>query len=202
MKKIATVCLLALLICAVSGPSSVLAQCSITGNIVSAPSGDPNLPDWEYTLVVTWDTGSMNALSHADLMLDPVGGTCSCQDFEDTLLLVNPAGTSEGEGGCTVSYNAYLECQGDPSIPEVDGIMLKFEPIEDPECEPDVTGVATFVFYSDQAPVPVDEDILSLVDKFDLNYCFGNLTGEFPGMACNPVPSDGNSWGGLKGDYR
>jgi len=153
-------------------------------------------------MVVTWDTGSSNALSHADLLIDPLGGTCTCGDIASSLVLVQPAGTSDGEGGCTVPYDAFLECNGDPSIPGVTGILLKFEPDESGGCEPGTTGTATFVFYSHQGPVPVDEEVLSLVDKFAGNSCFGNVTGEFPGLACDPVPNDGTSWGNLKGMYR
>ena len=187
---------------ALASPGIALAQCSINGHITAAPSGDPMLPTWEYTLVVTWDTGTAYALSHANLLIDPVGGTCSCDDIAMALTLVNPSGTSDGVGGCTVSYDGYIECTGDPSIPGVTGILLKFEPDESLGCEPDITGVATFVFYSAQSPVPVDEDILSLVDKFAGNYCFGNVTGEFPGLACNPVPNQDSSWGRMKGLYR
>ncbi|RKZ19474.1 hypothetical protein DRQ50_01995 [bacterium] len=183
-------------------PGIALAQCSINGNITAAPNADPALPAWEYTLVITWDTGSLNALSHANLLIDPVGGTCSCSDINMALTLENPSGTSDGEGGCTVPYDGFIECDGDPSIPGVTGILLKFEPDEDLGCEPGTTGVATFVFYSEQSPVPVDEDILSLVDKFAGNSCFGNVSGEFPGLACNPVPAKDSSWGRMKGLYQ
>lgn len=184
-----------------AGSTSALAQCSISGHITAAPSGDPGLPAWAYTLDLTWDTGVDFALSHADLLIDPVGGTCDCGEVQSALTLVNPVGSSDGEGGCTVDYDAFVECNGDPSLPDVDGILLKFEPIEE-GCEPDNVGNATFVFYSDLAPVPVDEDVLSLVDKFANDYCFGNLSGEFPGLACNPVPEAGTPWGSVKGLYR
>ena len=198
MKNIVSLVLAATL-CLTGG--SAVAQCAISGDISAAPSGDPLLPTWEYTLTVTWDTGTPYALSHVDLLLDPVGGTCYCADFAEALMLVNPAGSSDGVGGCTVPYNVFLECDGDPSIPNVDGILLKFEP-EEGDCEPANTGLATFVFYSDLGPVPVDEDILSLVDKYATEHCFGNLTGEFPGMACNPVPDASSTWGSVKGMYR
>jgi len=181
--------------------TAVASDCSISGSITAAPSGDAMLPTWQYTLVVDWNTGSNYALSHLDLLLDPVGGTCSCSDFAAALMLVNPAGVSDGDGGCTVNYNAYLECNGDPSIPGVDGILLKFEPLEQ-GCEPGPTGTATLVFYSNLGPVPVDEEILSLVDKYALQHCFGNLTGFFPGMACNPVDDQGSAWGSVHGLYR
>lgn len=197
--KLALACLaLATLV----APAAALAQCSINGTITADLSGDPGLPTWQYTLVVNWDTGSQYALSHADLLIDPVGGTCSCWDIEAALSFVNPSGSSDGEGGCTVPYDGYIECNGDPSIPDVTGILLKFEPDESTGCEPGTTGVGTFVFYSEQSPVPVDEDILSLVDKFAGNFCFGNVSGEFPGLACNPVPNGATSWGSLKGQYR
>ncbi|MFO7610384.1 MAG: hypothetical protein R6X35_14560 [Candidatus Krumholzibacteriia bacterium] len=191
----------AVLTASLLGAGLASAQCSISGDIVAGPSGDPLLPAWEYTLTVTWDTGTPYALSHVDLLLDAVGGTCFCADFAASLLLVNPAGSSDGVGGCTVPYDVHLECSGDPSIPGVDGILLKFEPAEG-DCEPANTGTAVFVFYSDLDPVPVDEDILSLVDKYATEHCFGNLSGEFPGMACNPVPDAGAAWGTVKGLYR
>jgi hypothetical protein len=198
MKNFLTVCA-ALAAVLVAGAAA--AECLVSGNISAEASGDPMLPAWKYTMTVTWDTGTPYALSHLDLLLDPVGGTCLCEDFAEALVIVNPAGSSDGYGGCMVDYNAYLECNGDPSIPGVDGILLKFEPIEG-ACEPSNTGTGTFVFYSDLGPVPVDEDILSLVDKFSTQHCFGNLTGFFPGMACNPVDGQGSTWGSAKGLYR
>lgn len=190
-----------ILLAAALSAGTAAAQCDISGNISAAPSGDPLLPSWEYTLTVVWDTGTAFALSHVDLLLDAVGGTCFCADFAANLFLVNPAGESDGVGGCTVPYDVHLECSGDPSIPGADGILLKFEP-QETDCEPANTGTATFVFYSDLGPVPVDEDILSVVDKHATQYCFGNLSGEFPGMACNPVPDAGAAWGSVKGQYR
>jgi len=182
-------------------PGDALAQCSITGNITAAPNADPALPAWEYTLVITWDTGSQNALSHANLLIDPVGGTCSCSDINLALTLDNPSGTSDGVGGCTVPYDGFIECDGDPSIPGVTGILLKFEPIED-DCEPGPTGTGTFIFYSNLPPSPIDEEILSVVDKHAQEYCFGNMAGDFPAMPCDPVGNEGASWGNLKRMFR
>ena len=62
------------------------------------------------------------------------------------------AGSSNGDGGCSVDYTATLECDGDPSIPNVSGILFKFEPIEG-DCEPGNIGSGTIVFYSDLPPV-------------------------------------------------
>jgi hypothetical protein len=189
------------LVATLAAAAPALATCSITGNCAAIANTDPARPGWTYTLVVTWDTGTPYALSHLDLLLDSVGARCSCADMAEGLVLVNPAGTSDGEGGCAVPYTVALECQGDPSIPGVGGILLKFEPNE-ADCQPAATGTATFTFGSPLPPVPVDEDILSLVDKYGTQHCFGQLTGVFPGMACNPVADEGRAWGAVKGLYR
>ena len=124
VRLIAVVALLSLV-----GAAPAFAQCSISGSITAAPSGDPALPDWEYTLTVTWDTDVQFALSHFDLIIDAVGGTCDCQDLQEALTLVNPAGSSDGVGGCTVNYDAFLECDGDPSIPGVTGFTCHLKSI-------------------------------------------------------------------------
>lgn len=177
------------------------AECDISGTIVATPNPSLSGPAWVYTLTIDWDTGSQNALSHMDLLLDTSTGTCTCADFSDALSWDDPIGSSSGDPSCTVDYTGGLECSGDPSIPGVDNILLKFEPIEE-GCEPGVTGTATFVFYSNLGPAPVDEDILSLVDKFANNNCFGSLSGDFPSMSCDPVHTEGIGWGSLKGTFQ
>ena len=120
----------------------------------------------------------------------------------EALTWFNPIGSGPGEDGCVVDYDGFLECKGDPSIPGVEGILLKFEPVEAEGCEPGNTGTASFIFYSHLGPVPVDEDLLSLVDKYGLQHCFGYLAGDFPGMPCDPVSDDPTSFGSLKGLFR
>ena len=188
---------------------SALAQCSIGGALTAAENTDPTLPAWEYTLAVTWDTGSMLGLSHFNLLVDLTGGTCDCQEVMDSIVLVSPAGTSDGVtsgigGGdpCTLDYEPSWWCDGDPSIPDVEGIILKFEPDESLGCEPDVTGYVEVVFYSDLPPVPIDEDVISMSDSAGLTFCYGNVSGVFPAMPCDPVPAETGSWGDLKGAYR
>ena len=180
---------------------SAEAECSITGNISAAQNPDPFGPAWVYTLTITWDNDVKFDLSHMDLILDSVGGSCTLTDFYSHLSWGDPIGYSDGNGNCMVYYQGQLTGNGDPSIPGVTGILLKFEPYED-GCEPDNVGTAVFTFYSDLAPVSVDEEILSLVDKFARQYCFGNLTGFFPGMDCNPVDAQTTSWGSIKGIFR
>ena len=184
------------------GAHLAVAQCSITGTITANATNDVNLPAWCYTMEFVWDTGTPFALSHANLLLDGAGGTCMCEDFSDALIWYNPAGSSDGVDGCTVNYDAFLECSGDPSIPGVDGYLLKFEPIENGGCEPANTGTAVVVFYSNLPPAPIDEEILSVVDKHGQEYCFGSLAGDFPAMACDPVGLEDSTWGNIKGQYR
>lgn len=181
--------------------SVAYAQCDISGDITASPNPDPNGMPWMYTLTISWDTDVQYALSHMDLLIDAMGGTCTLQDIAGHLSWDDPIGTSDGEGGCTVSYMGELSGNGDPSIPGVGGILLKFDPTT-PDCEPGNVGTAEFVFYSDLPPVPVDEEALSLVDKYAGYYCFGHLTGVFPGYACDPVANETTSFGSLKGLYR
>ena len=82
------------------------------------------------------------------------------------------------------------------------GILFKFEPIEADGCEPGPTGTGTFFFYSDLAPVPVDEEFVALVDKAGQASCSGTITGVFPAMACDPVPSTIYGLDRLKSLYR
>ncbi len=180
--------------------AGVQAQCDISGDITAAQNTDPNGPAWVYTLTMTWDTDAKYALSHFDVLIDGVSGGCTLADLMGHLWWDDPIGTSDGEGGCTVSYYGELSDNGDPSIPGVTDLLLKFEPYAG--CEPANVGSGVFTFYSDLAPVPVDEDILSLVDKYAGNYCFGHLTGMFPGMDCDPVDNEAVSFGAVKGLYR
>ena len=195
-------CSSALVLAVMVTASATMAQCDISGIITAAPSGSPSLPAWEYTLDVTWNTGTPYGVSNISLLLDGANGTCECADFATVLTRVSPAGESTGNAAsCGVVWDSFLECNGDPSIPGIDGIVLKFEP-RSGACEPGTVGGGSFVFYSDLGPVPVNEDIISLSDKFGSSFCLGNLAGVFPGMACDPVPSLGATWGAVKGLYR
>jgi len=200
MKKMTTFLILAVFV--MTGAQLAFGQCDIHGTVEANANPDPMGPNWIYTLTVYWDTGGPYALSHMNLLMDIAGGTCNCADFVDAISWDHPIGYSDGDPSCSVDYAGNLECDGDPSIPGVDNILLKFEPIEGMGCEPGTTGTATLYFYSDLPPAPIDEDILTLVDKFANDYCFGGLTGDFPAMACDPVPANRIPWGGAKGLYR
>ena len=184
---------------AIALPGLAAAACDISGSITASPNPDPLGPDWTYTAVINWDTGSRYALSHMGLWLDIAGGTCSCQDFQAAISfdsVIGQSGTS-----CPVDYAGELNCQGDPSIPGVYGIVLKLNPNEE-VCEAGTAGQGTFVFYSNLPPAAIDEDALTLVDKFGQDYCFGSLTGDFPSMPCDPVGTSDANWGSFKGMFR
>jgi len=184
-------------------PAAVLAECMINGNVTAEMNDDnPEMGDWMYTMVVTWDTDTQYALSHFNFLIDGPGGTCGCSDIEAALTWASPAGSSDGDpDGCMVYYDAYLECEGDPSIPDVEGILLKFEPIYDEECEPGATGTGTFVFYSDFGPADIADEGLFLVDKFGQLNCTGMITGQFPSLLCDPVGAEAHTWSHVKGMY-
>ncbi len=200
MKLLIMISLTALVL--LMGAQAVMAECFINGTISASDNPDPEGPTWMYTMVITWDTGNNFSLSHANLLMDAEGGTCLCQDFLQAVSWDDPIGSSDGyPGGCTVDYQGFLECGGDPSIPDVEGILLKFEPIGG-GCEPGPTGTATFTFFSNLPPSPIDDSVLSVVDKHARQSCLGYLTGDFPAMSCDPVGNEDSSWGQMKGMFR
>ncbi|MFO7655288.1 MAG: hypothetical protein R6X25_15925 [Candidatus Krumholzibacteriia bacterium] len=177
------------------------AECMITGDI-TADLVAHELGMYRYTLEVAWDTGSPYALSHFNVLIDPPGGACACGDVASALAWESPAGTSVSPPDiCTVDFDAFIECDGDPSVPGDEGIILKFEPRED-DCEPGASGSGTFVFYSDYAPAPVNEEGMFLLDKHAGFACPGLLTGVFPGLPCDPVSARATSWSGIKQTFR
>jgi hypothetical protein len=178
------------------------AECSITGTI-TAEMVDHELGLYRYTLELSWDTGTVYGLSHFNLWLNNGITGCVCDDFIEALAWEYPAGSSSGvPDDCMIDYEAMLECNGDPSIPDLDGILLKFEPMEDGSCEPGPMGTGTFVFYSDLEPAPISDDSLFLVDKHAGFSCTGEVTGEFPALLCDPVSTTDADWSAVKQIFR
>jgi hypothetical protein len=186
----------------VFGAQTALADCFVGGTITACYNPDPDGPLWMYTVVVTWDTGTDHSLNYINILLDYDDGTCGCTDFRRALSWDDPCGSSDGYlMDCVVHYQSNLVCQGDPVIPEMDGILMKFQPIED-DCIPGPSGTGTMYFYSDLGPCPVDEELLSIVDRYEDGYCLGSLSGDFPCMDCDPVPNEDTNWGNVKGLFR
>lgn len=202
MDRMLTRKLLTLTIVMLTLTSVAYADCYIGGNIAAEPATDPMYPSWKYTATINWDTGTQYALSHLDMVLDAANGTCTCADLAQFLVYEGISGYSDGVPmSCQVEYETFLECNGDPSIPGDEGIIFKFEPVA-AGCEPGTTGTATFTFYSDLPPAPIDEEILLLYDKFGQHACSGFLSGLFPGFACDPVSSESTNWDAMKGLFR
>jgi hypothetical protein len=187
---------------------AALGQCVIEGTSVAELNTEyPELGEWKYTITVTWDTGSMHALSHLDVMFGWADHNCVCEDFYQAFAFSDTAGVSTGvlmdDTECTVYYYGEVLCEGDPSIPGSDEPLIKWEPFEpEGDCEPGPTGEGTFWFYTDWDPVPAEIPNEFLVEKDDLNYCYGELTGDIPLIGCDEVPAARSSWGGVKASYR
>jgi len=193
----------AIMLALMSLPIAALADCTIDGVVSAEPNVDlPGMGAWMYTLDLTWDTAGQYALSHFDLILDLPGGSCDCETFMNGLTWASPAGSAIGEPeSCNVNFDLMLECFGDPSIPGDEGIILKFEPIENDMCEPGTMGSGTFVFYSNFPPAPINEEALLLVQKFAGQACSGHLSGMFPGFPCDPVSAASATWSRIKTLY-
>lgn len=190
--------LLSALFALVLSAPAAFAQCSVGGEISASPNPDPAGPAWIYTISATWDTGNPYGLSHIDVLVDEANGNCSCADLQDAFSFPTPAGSGDGvPAPCSVDYTGAVECNGDPSIPGEDGRLLKFEPVEG-TCEPGPVGSATLVFYSDFGPVPIEEPCICIVDKAGLTSCMGLLVGDFPGLPCDPVATESETWGAVK----
>jgi hypothetical protein len=184
-------------------PAGAQAECSLTGHIEAVM--DPSHADlglWRYTMTVTWDTGTRLGLSHFNLWLDETDQNCSCAEIDAALAWEEPVGSSTGEPHpCTVPFRGMLECKGDSSL-GIDGIIIKFEPIGGGDCEPGPQGEAVVTFYSDYAPASIALPNMYLMDKHGRLSCFGQVTGVFPGLPCDPTPIELQTWGGIKAIYR
>ena len=181
-------------------PATALGQFSLTGEITAERVDDP-LGSWAYTLHVTWDTGTRYGLSHLDLIFDD-GRNCDCEEIFASVRWGDPAGTMTAEGGgMLLDVDHELNCKGDPSI-DVVVPLFKFSPREHDGHEAGPTGEMTVVFYSNYAPAAIAEPNLFLVDKFSQYSDFGQVTGVFPALACDPLPIEADTWDSLKARYR
>lgn len=193
----------ALVLAAMTLPAAA-GDCFINGAITaSMNTGDLSLGRWQYTLEVSWDTGQVYGLSHLDLLVDKPGGNCLCGDIAAALAFAQPAGLSDGvPPGCTVEYDASVECSLDPTISELDGIGIKWqESAESVGCEPGPTGTGVFTFYSDLGPYPITEDILIFLLAGMGHTCTGSITGVFPDIPCGPIAATETSWTAVKGIF-
>jgi hypothetical protein len=186
----------------VSAASPAVASCSISGACsVARNVSYPGMGAWQYTLTLTWDTGTRYALSHVDIILTPQNSSCGCQELAASLQFPTPAGTSTGNpNSCAVTYDWILGCNGDPSIHLTD-LVMKLEPRDSSSCSPGTVGQGTFTFFSEYPPAQIAERNMVLVDKFGQLVCYGQLTGVFPGLPCDPTAAEPSTWGAVKSLY-
>ena len=176
--------------------ASTLPVCVWGTSTATATPGHP-LGDWYYCITLEWGPLS-HALSHWDIILGLEDCPCACSDFP--FGAADTAGTSDGEGDCTVDYSAGYHCD-DPSIEGVEGPLVKFEPIGD-GCEPDKSGSGMFCFYSDWAPAPVSTPNNLALVKYATLTCSGEITGQLPGCACGTTSTKTHHWGAIKNLFR
>jgi hypothetical protein len=181
-------------------PGVVMAEFAINGVSTAELVNDP-MGKYKYTLEITWDTGTQYAMSHINLLID-TGANCTCGIIADGISFDAMNGSLYGNpNDCELDVYTELNCQGDPSL-GLSGIMLKFEPDETEDCEPDVTGQMTIVFYSNYRPAHIGQPNLALSDKFGQLSGFGNISGVFPALPCDTIDNDDTTWGSIKTHYR
>jgi hypothetical protein len=196
-KRILAAGLVALIASAIPGAATATLPVCAGGNSTATSTPGHPLGDWYYCITLEWGI-LPHALSHWNIILDLENCECACSDFP--FGAADIAGTSDGEGDCTVSYSAGYHCD-DPSIDGVEGPLVKFAPIEG-ECEPDKSGSGMFCFYSDWAPVTVSEPNDLALLKFATLDCTGEITGQLPGCTCGATSTETYHWGAIKSLFR
>lgn len=204
MSRLQNIGAISALVLAVMALPAAAGDCFINGAITaSMTTGDLSLGRWQYTLEVSWDTGQVYGLSHLDLLVDKPGGNCLCGDIAAALAFAQPAGLSDGvPAGGTVVYDAVIECSLEPTIPNLDGIYIKWEmPAQSGGCEPGPAGTGVFTFYCDLGPYPITEDVLIFLRAGMGHTCAGSITGVFPDIPCGPIATTETSWTAVKGIF-
>jgi hypothetical protein len=163
-------------------------------------SSDPGYEGaWKYCYQVDW-AGLPHGVSHVDvfLLLDECDCACAPGYFAFPDTIGSGPGTPNGEP-CTVYYQGFLLCHGDPSI-GIHTPLIKAEPYED-DCEPDKEGWAYICFYSVAAPVFGDyTDVIAI--KFGTEWATGDLTGPLPSCDTDYSSLRASVWGEIKSLYR
>ncbi len=193
-------CVLLLTAVLVLGSSPAAHGDYVWGTSTAEPATDPAFEGyWQYCFEIGWDVSEFgHAMSNVFMVLGLEDCFCACD--EEYFAAEEPAGSSQGVGGCTVYYSCEFNCQGDPHYPG-DGPTMKFEPMDD-DCELDVTGTMTGCFYSLFPPtgVMLVPDVLCI--KFATNVVTGDLVGVLPFCECGATPVETATWGAVKSLYR
>lgn len=190
---------------------AVLASCMLTAgrssaDCVSAVSvaefqtSGPHAGEWKYTLSVSW-SGVQQGASNFTFVLGLDTCPCVCEDGMWTF--DTPAGTSTGAdpatgAPCVAQYVGEFNCQGNPSVPEVQGPSLQWATTAG--CDPGMAGDGTLTFYSPNAPTGPSTGDFWL--KAGPGACLGVISGQLPGCTACALPVEPRTWGEIKSLYR
>jgi len=170
----------------------------IKGTITAEPNTyNPDMGQWRYCIEFEWETGSRHAMSHVNLLMG-LGG-CTCADIRDALHWVEGADVLRERPGCG-GVEAKFECNGDPSL-DIRDPLYKFDFKDERGCDPDPSGNVRVWFLADQPPAPITTPNAFLVGKYAGETITGEVTGVFPGLACNPVGNRSMTWSRVKVGY-
>ncbi len=173
------------------------AICLLTANITAAPTAEPGLPAWTYTIALDLQYQPWT-VDQWVLTLD--AGSCACfENVRAALTFPSPAGEMTGvPDACHISYGGEVLC-GIPGT-TLTGTLLAFTPAEGTTCTPGVSGSATFTFFSDFAPAPFTGGFGMVTPS--LATCGMGASGLFPAIPCVPAGDAAESWGAVKSLYR
>jgi hypothetical protein len=184
--------------------SLVLAQTppSISGSMTASDvSSRPDLGSWEYTLNVSWDTGSGRRLAYFDIFLDDIARGCSNEALQSGVVPGDTVGLATYKDINTIYFHSEFMFQGDPVIPS-SGQVLKIAPFLNQIALPGQTGSGEFKIFSNFGPTGFEYPGLFLVDETGACVSVGNIMGFFPGLTCDPVANEKRSWSDIKSLYQ
>jgi len=193
-----------LLVCSLlvlSIPAFAQTQANIAGDVsVSNNSSRPDLGAWEYTLTLSWDTGSGRNMSHFDIMLDEVARACSNTEIQTGFVPGDTVGLAPLDIKCDVYFQPEFMFQGDPMV-STPGQMMKIAPFPNQNEVPGPSGSGVFKIFSDFGPTGFEYPGLFLVDAAGDHVCSGMIMGFFPALTCDPVHAEKRNWDYVKALY-
>lgn len=192
--QLAAVAILAL------APAGAALASDLSGVITAEYVGPHAIGEWRYTLAVNWQNQPSRGLSHLNLSLG-AGTTCTENDLAAGVLWGFNAGmVIHSDLTREILCLAQYEVDGDPSL-NITEPLLKFEPHPGSIRGPGPVGWGRLVFYSNKPPAAIVTPNSFLSQKFGTYSSFGQVTGVFPALPCDPVEADTSAWGDIKAMY-
>ncbi len=172
----------------------------LSGVITAEFVGPHGIGEWRYTLAVNWENLPARGLSHLNLSLG-AGTVCTEEDLAAGVLWGFNAGmVINSDFTREILCLAQYEVNGDPSL-NITEPLLKFEPHPGSIRGPGPVGWGRLVFYSDRPPAAIVTPNSFLSQKFGTYSSFGQVTGVFPALPCDPVDAEVSAWGEVKALY-